>query len=72
MAHIYTDGTEHYDATLEAKRFAYQQMLKHIDKLITHVDVHGSVNPQADRLRATVKHYMRNVNRLAQMHKAGK
>ena len=68
----YTDGTQHYDATLEAQRFAYAQMLTHINKLITHVQAHGPVNPQADRLRATVQYYLRNVNRLTMMLKAGK
>jgi len=61
-----------YDATVEAQRFCYEQMLKHIAKLIEHVEAHGSKNKKANTLRAAVEHYRYTYNRLGVMLKEGK
>lgn len=72
MIMIKGDGIERYDSIMAAQRFCYEQMLKHIAKLIEHVEAHGSKNPTAHQLRAGVEHYRKNFNRLGKMLKEGK
>lgn len=72
---MYTEQLAHiegYDATVEAHRFCYEQMLKHIAKLIEHVEAHGPHTPRAQALRVTVEHYRKNCNQLIKMLKEGK
>lgn len=59
----YNDGTQQYDATLEMKRFCYQQMLIAERVYQNYVMAHG-YDDHAVRLRAAVNHYTRNVRKL--------
>lgn len=52
-----------YDATLEAHRFCYEQLLKAERMYEQYVLVRGH-DDHAVRLRATVNHYQRNTRQL--------
>lgn len=63
---MYTEQLAHiegYDATVEAHRFCYAQLLKAERMYEQYVLVHGH-DDHAVRLRATVNHYQRNTRQL--------
>lgn len=57
---MYNDGTQDYDATMEMKRFCYQQLLISERVYQNYVLMHGH-DDHAVRLRAAVSHYTRNL-----------